>query len=318
MPPSMTAGTATWPRRLHGVDCMTDLTSSGLVRKGRKSQIKSGRPSGLLLVAAPVLLLGWLIIYPIFNAVFRTIFVSDGAGLHFDAGTYLTFFTDAYALANLWLTLWVTAVCVALLLALCLPLSLYLRFAKSRVASVVQGLALFPMFVPSVILAYALIRTIGPNGGVDLVLNALGLPKINSPYLTPWGPIIGLVWDNIPLTTLMLVAGLGAVSDNAVEAARDSGARPLAVLRLIILPQIGNAVLVVLSFTVLSIFSAFTLPYVLGPASPEMMGPFMQRTFSQVQDTRMAITQAVISFTICAVFGAFYVRSISRNRNAKR
>ncbi|SDH77317.1 ABC transporter permease [Alloyangia pacifica] len=297
---------------------MTDLSSSGTGRAGGTAHSNGRGLTGLLLVSAPVALLGWLIIYPIFNAIARTLFAPTQTGTAFSLDTYGRFFSDGYALANLWLTLWVTAVCAALLLAICLPLALYLRFAKSRVAGVVQGLALFPMFVPSVILAYALIRTIGPNGGVDLVLNALGLPKINSPYLTPWGPIIGLVWDNIPLTTLMLVAGLGAVSDNAVEAARDAGARPIALLRHIILPQIGNAMLVVLSFTVLSIFSAFTLPYVLGPASPEMMGPFMQRTFSQVMDPRMAVTQAVITFAICAVFGAFYVRSIAKNREARR
>ncbi|NDW00866.1 ABC transporter permease [Salipiger sp. PrR002] len=297
---------------------MTDLSSSGTRRTGGTAHSNGRGLTGLLLVSAPVALLGWLIIYPIFNAIARTLVAPTETGSEFSLDTYVRFFSDGYSLANLWLTLWVTAVCAALLLAICLPLALYLRFAKSRVAGVVQGLALFPMFVPSVILAYALIRTIGPNGGVDLVLNALGLPKIASPYLTPWGPIIGLVWDNIPLTTLMLVAGLGAVSDNAVEAARDAGARPLALLRHIILPQIGNAMLVVLSFTVLSIFSAFTLPYVLGPASPEMMGPFMQRTFSQVMDTRMAVTQAVITFGICAVFGAFYVRSIAKNREARR
>ncbi len=297
---------------------MTDLSSAGRGRAGGTARRNGRGLTGLLLVSVPVALLGWLIIYPIFNAIGRTILRTDDSGTQFSLDTYVRFFSDGYSLANLWLTLWVTAVCAMLLLAICLPLSLYLRFAKSRVAAVVQGLSLFPMFVPSVILAYALIRTIGPNGGVDLVLNALGLPKINSPYLTPWGPIIGLVWDNIPLTTLMLVAGLGAVSDNAVEAARDAGARPLAVLRHIILPQIGNAVLVVLSFTVLSIFSAFTLPYVLGPASPEMMGPFMQRTFGQVMDPRMAVTQAVITFAICAVFGAFYVRSIARNRKNGR
>ncbi|WP_434286207.1 ABC transporter permease [Celeribacter sp. SCSIO 80788] len=298
---------------------MTDLASpDSIVRKDGFAKRHGRGLTGLLLVAAPVILLGWLIIYPIFNAVARTLFVKGEAGVSFSLDTYQRFFTDSYSLANLWLTLWVTMVCAALLMAICLPLALYLRFAKSRIAAVVQGLALFPMFVPSVILAYALIRTIGPNGGVDLVLNALGLPKLNSPYLTPWGPVIGLVWDNIPLTTLMLVAGLGGVSDNAVEAARDAGARHIALLRYIILPQIGNAMLVVLSFTVLSIFSAFTLPYVLGPASPEMMGPFMQRTFSQVQDPRMAVTQAVITFVICAGFGAFYVRSIAKNREARR
>ncbi|ALJ82707.1 ABC transporter permease [Ketogulonicigenium vulgare] len=269
---------------------------------------------GLLLVAVPVGLLAWLIIFPIFNALWRTMVVDGGVSVE----TYAFFFTDAYSLRNLWLTIWVTAVCAALLMAICLPIALYLRFAKSRVAAVVQGLALFPLFVPSVILAYALIRTIGPNGAVDILLVNMGLPKIVSPYLTPWGPVIGLVWDNIPLTVLLLVAGLGGVSDNAVEAARDAGAGKIAVFRHVIIPQIGNSVLVVLSFTVLGIFSAFTFPYVLGGASPEMMGPFMQRTFGQLFDTRMAMTQAVITFAICAVFGAFYVRSIARGQKERR
>ena len=182
------------------------------------------------------------------------------------------------------------------------------------VIAYVQALAIFPMFVPSIILSYAIIRVLGPNGTVDLVLNAIGLPKIRTPYLTPWGPVIGLVWDNIPITVLILLAGLGAVSDASIEAARDVGAGRWAVLRHIILPRISNSVLVAISFTVLGIFSAFTLPYVLGPAAPEMMGPFMQRTFRDLYDPANAITQAVIAFGFCIVFGLFYVRSVARNR----
>jgi ABC-type Fe3+ transport system permease subunit len=116
------------------------------------------------------------------------------------------------------------------------------------------------MFVPSIILAYALIRTIGPNGTVDLLLNSVGLPKLRTPYLTPWGPVIGLVWDNLPLTVLMLTSGLSSISNSAIEAARDVGARPLRVFVSIILPRMGNSLLVTASFAVLGIFSAFTLP----------------------------------------------------------
>jgi putative spermidine/putrescine transport system permease protein len=272
-------------------------------------------PLGLLLVAAPVSLVGWMIIWPIVSAVGRTLFLPDGeGGRRFTAETYVAFFSDRYSLNNLGITLWTTGVCAALLVAVCLPIALYLRFAKGPVAAYVQGLAIFPMFVPSIILSYAVIRVLGPNGTVDLLLNAVGLPKIDSPYLTPWGPVIGLVWDNIPLTVLILLAGLGAVSDASIEAARDVGAGRLAVLRHIILPRIGNSILVAISFTVLGIFSAFTLPYVLGPAAPEMMGPFMQRTFRDLNDPVMAITQAVITFGFCLVFGLFYVRSVARNR----
>ncbi|MCO5732956.1 ABC transporter permease [Rhizobium sp. SSA_523] len=275
------------------------------------------RLRGLLLVAIPVFLVGWLILYPILSAIVSTLFVAGPDGLAFSTATYRFFFADPYSRANLALTLWTTGICAILLLLVGLPIALYLRFSTSRFADLVQSLAIFPMFVPSVILSYALIRTIGPNGTVDILLNALGLPKLPSPYLTPWGPVIGLVWDNLPLTVLMLTAGLSGISTASIEAARDIGAGPLRVFWHIILPRMGNSILVTISFTVLGIFSAFTLPYVLGPASPEMMGPFMLRTFTDLYDPLNAKTQAVISFVFCLFFGLFYVWSIARNQKSQ-
>jgi ABC-type spermidine/putrescine transport system permease subunit I len=278
-------------------------------------QNSSRRPYGLLLVATPVFLVAWLVIWPIFAAVIQTVWVPTAEGGNtVSLETYRFFFSDGYSLSNLSITLWTTGVCAVLLLVVCLPIALYLRFSTSRVAAYVQGLAIFPMFVPSIILSFAFIRVLGPNGTVDLVLNSVGLPRIRSPYLTPWGPVIGLVWDNIPLTVLILLSGLGNVSNQAVEAARDVGAGKLAVLWHIILPRLSNSILVAISFAVLGIFSSFTLPYILGPAAPEMMGPFMQRTFRELLEPRNAITQAVITFGFCIVFGLFYVRSVAKNR----
>jgi putative spermidine/putrescine transport system permease protein len=278
----------------------------------------SGRPVGLLLVAIPVLLVGWMVIYPILSAVVTTLWLPDENGVHsLSFATYKFFFTDGYSLNNLYITLWTTAWCAVLLLILCLPIALYLRFSGGRLAAYVQGLAIFPLFVPSIILSYAFIRVLGPNGMVDILLNAVHLPKIRSPYLTPWGPLIGLVWDHIPLTVLILIAGLGAVTNQSIEAARDVGAGRIAVFWYIILPRIGNSILVAISFSVLGIFSAFTLPYVLGPAAPEMMGPFMQRTFRDLYDPTNAITQAVISFLFCIAFGLFYVRSVVKNQRGR-
>jgi putative spermidine/putrescine transport system permease protein len=276
---------------------------------------KSRRPVGLLLVAAPVMLVGWLVIWPIISAIISTVWRRDETGTFgFTLESYIFFFSDRYSLDNLSVTLWTTGMCALFLLVICLPIALYLRFSSGRLPAYVQGLAIFPMFVPSIILAYAFIRVLGPNGMVDILLNSVGLPKIRTPYLTPWGPVIGLVWDNIPLTVLILLSGLGNVSNQAIEAARDVGARWLQVLWHIILPRISNSILVALSFSVLGIFSAFTLPYVLGPAAPEMMGPFMQRTFRDLNDPHMAITQAVITFAFCIAFGLFYVRSVARNQ----
>jgi len=275
----------------------------------------SRRPTGLLLVGIPVLLMAWLVVWPIINAIVRTIWRPDQTGDYgLDFSSYGFFFSDGYSLANLSITLWTTGVCALFLLVICLPIALYLRFAQGPLPGFVQALAIFPMFVPSIILAYAFIRVLGPNGMVDIILNSVGLPKIRTPYLTPWGPVIGLVWDNIPLTVLILLSGLGSVANQAIEAARDVGANRLQVFWHIIMPRISNSILVALSFSILGIFSAFTLPYLLGPAAPEMMGPFMQRTFREVNDLLNAMTQAVITFGFCIAFGLFYVRSVARNQ----
>ena len=291
---------------------MTTETAAAL----RPAPVQSKRPIGLLFVAIPVLLVLWLIIWPIIAAVIQTLWIKTPDGHELSAKTYQFFFSDGYSLANLSITLWTTGVCAILLLLVCLPIALYLRFSDSKIAAYVQGLAIFPMFVPSIILSFAFIRVLGPNGTVDLLLNAMQLPHIRSPYLTPWGPVIGLVWDNIPLTVLILLSGLGNVSNQSIEAARDVGAGRFALLWHIILPRIANSILVAISFAVLGIFSAFTLPYVLGPAAPEMMGPFMQRTFRELMDPTTAITQAVVTFGFCIVFGLFYVRSVAKNQAA--
>jgi len=276
---------------------------------------RGGRWFGLLLVIIPVALVAWMVVWPILIAFYQTVHVDTPQGPQWSLGSYRFFFSDGYSLGNLWLTLWTTALTGVLLIIISLPIALYLRFSESRLAALVQSLAVFPLFVPSIILAYALIRAVGPNGTLDTILNALHLPKIPSPYLTPWGPVIGLTWDNLPLTVLILMAGLGNVSNAAIEAARDVGAGAFVILKDIILPRIWTSILVALSFDILGIFSAFTFPYLLGPASPEMMGPFMQRTFSDLNDPVNAQTQAVVTFLFCAVFGLFYVRSIAKGRS---
>lgn len=267
---------------------------------------------GLALVAAPVLLVLWLVAWPALSAVLLSLQVPEAEGL--TLGNYVAFFADDYARSSLAITFWTTFVTAFLLVLVALPIALYLRFRQGVLPALVQGLALFPMFVPSIIVAYALIRTLGPNGTMHTVSNALGLPRLPTPYLTPWGPVIGLVWDGLPLTLLLVLSGLGNVSQASIDAARDVGAGPLRVLWHIVLPRIRLSLLVALSFNVLGIFSAFTLPYLLGPAAPELLGPFMQRTFGDLNRPEDAATQAVLSFLVCGAFGLLYVRAIARGR----
>jgi putative spermidine/putrescine transport system permease protein len=97
------------------------------------------------------------------------------------------FFTDGYSLGNLWITIWTTAVCDGDpdddLRCPSRSTCGSRRGARGRV----QALAIFPLFVPSIILAYAFIRVLGPNGMVDIILANVGLPRCARPISRPGG-----------------------------------------------------------------------------------------------------------------------------------
>jgi ABC-type spermidine/putrescine transport system permease subunit I len=178
----------------------------------------------------------------------------------------------------------------------------------------VQLLALFPLFVPGIILAFALIRFLGTRGTLETILNLLGFTGYRTPYLKPDAIVIGLTWESIPFTVLILTAGLRQVSDELIESARDVGANNWQIFWRIILPQIIRPVLIVFSLNFLGIFGSYTLPYLLGPAAPQMMGVFMQQTFGQYRRPDDAETQAVITFLISAAVGFLYVRTVVSQR----
>jgi len=266
-----------------------------------------------LLVAPPVLLMTLLIFVPAGQAIVETLWIEGTISLE----QYTAFVQNPILTANLWFTLAVTLATVLLLFLIGLPIALYLRFSHGRVAALVQMLALFPLFVPGVILAYALIRAIGPHGLLETLLHLIGIGGYVSPYLKPQGIVIALVWQEIPFTVLVLTAGLRQVEDSVIESARDVGANHWQVFWRIIFPLIRRAVVIVFSLNVIGTFGAFTIPYLLGPAQPMMMGVSMQQTFNNYQDRIGALTQAVITFVFCAAVGVIYVRTVSRSTGGR-
>ena len=267
-----------------------------------------------LLVAPPVAIMAFLIFWPAIQALIETLFITDAQTgvVSFSLKNYIDFFKDPILVANLIFTVEITFETVLLLFVIGFPLSLYLRFSTSRIAAAVQVLALFPLFVPGVILAFALIRFLGGHGMLNTLLDMVGVSTYSTPYLHPSGIVIALIWENIPFTVLVLTAGLRQVEDSVIESARDVGANEWQVFTQIILPLTTRAVIIVLCLNIIGIFGSFTIPYLLGPAQPMMMGVSMQQTFNNYLDRIGALTQAVITFIFCAAVGLLYVRTVTR------
>ena len=290
-----------------------DVAVGQRISPGRRARAarRTATTLGLALVAPAFGLMVLLVLPPMLRSLLGTVFPDGATGPTLTS--YSTFFADPRSVSNLVYTLQVTLTTLAILLAIGLALSLYLRFSRSRLTSAIQIIALFPLFVPGIIISFALIRFIGPTGNVATFLRLLGITGYQTPYLHPSGAMLGLIWENIPLTVMLLSAGLAQVSNSSIEAARDVGASWGRILLRIILPQLTRSIIVVLALDFLGVFGSFTVPYILGPAAPQMMSIFMQNTFSELHEATTSEVQAAVTFLVCLIAGVIYTISVFRD-----
>lgn len=289
-------------------------TAHSLIKSPARSRQWRIAMIAYLMVAPPLLIMIFLIFIPALQSITRTLTVDVNGVPGFSISRYTAFFSDPISVSNLVFTFQITFLTILAIFAFCFPLALYLRFTSGKLANAVQILALFPLFVPGIILAFALIRFLGSRGTLETLLTIGGFTGYRTPYLKPQAIIFGLVWEAIPFTVLVLTAGLRQINDSLIESARDVGANGWQIFWRIILPQITRPVLIVFSLNFLGIFGSYTIPYLLGPAAPQMMGIFMAQTFGGYRRPDEAETQAVITFMICAFVGLLYVRTVASQR----
>jgi len=293
-----------------------DGLRQGRIEHPRRSLFRDrGWAVGLALIAPAFLLMVVLIFAPAVLSLAGTFFPAGAAGA--SLANYEHFFGDALSVLNLVFTVWTTLATLLVLLVVGLVVAVYLRFSQSRLVAAIQVLSLFPLFVPGIVISFALIRFLGPTGLVPSILKAIGITGYQTPYLHASGAVIGLVWENIPLTVMLLTAGLSQVSNRAIEAARDVGANAAQIFIHIVLPPLTRSIAVVCCLNFLQIFGSFTVPYILGPAAPQMMSIFMQRTFTEVHLADAAETQAAITFLVCLIAGVVYSAIVFRDSAAK-
>lgn len=213
---------------------------------------------------------------------------------------------------DIWVTAWITIVSTVILLVLAWVLSLYLRFSRGWIRAVVATLYTVPMFVPVVIATYALVTFWETNGKLAALLHAAGLGDSWLPGFTSGGVVLGLVWTNLPFAVIMIGSGLQAVPDALIEAARDVGAQPWRVLISVLVPLTRLPSIIVLTFTATGALGSYTVPYLMGPNAPQMLGVAMTSAFQDYQEPQQAESMAVLVFLAAAGLSFLYVRANRR------
>jgi putative spermidine/putrescine transport system permease protein len=291
---------------------MVTYTATPGVTPGRR-RITGENLAGLALVAAPIILLVVLVLLPSVLMIASTFHVTTDSGSHLGFDRYVAFFADDYSVENLRYTVVWTVLSAVTAVVLALGLALYLRFSEGRIATMIHALSLFPLFVPGIIISYALARFLGPNGLFQLLLEQVSITGYVTPYLTPIAPYIAFVWENLPLPVLVISAGLTQVSDHSIEAARDLGAGAARILFEVVLPQVIRSLVIAFCLVFIFVIGSFTIPVLLGPPAPEMMGVYIQRTLGELLRPDVAKVQAAILLAVSSVVGGLYLFTMTGN-----
>ncbi|QDP98684.1 ABC transporter permease subunit [Microlunatus elymi] len=303
-------------------------TSDSPARK--KSNASGGRRrlGGLLLASPPIIVVAIFVGFPILVAMsysfghiggLNKTIATIARGQHtvdnwyqVTLGAYQDVFTDERFRRDLGVTVVITLLCTVIVVALAWVIALYLRTApegarfRAWVAKLLSSLAVVPMFIPVVIASWAMLTFYASDGLVRSVCAQLGF---EGPI---WGYTLvciafGLIWTHLPFATLMITSGVQGVPDSLIEAARDSGAGLLTIVRTVIAPLTLVPTVIALTFTAIGTLGSFTVPYFTGPNAPTMLGVDMVSYFQSYNRPQQSVVMAVVVFGIAAVFGAFYV-----------
>ena len=285
---------------------------------------RAHRLRALVMASPPVLVAAAFIGMPVVSAVMFTFGYSGGfnsiladigqhehlvTGAGGTLGAYRDVLGDPLFRQSLWATVLVTAAATAVVLVLSWGIALYLRLAGGRIGKILAGLAVVPMFIPVVIASYAILEFYSPNGFLRSLFAALGWSNAPVYGYTMVGVTFGQIWVSLPFGVLLMTSGLNAVPDALLEAARDAGASPARAVRAVLVPMAKVPTTITATFTAIGVIGSYTVPYLIGPSAPNMLGPLMTDTFESFNQPQQAEVMAVAIFLISAVIGAFYVRA---------
>jgi len=222
-------------------------------REGRKATVwetlTSERYFRWTLLIPLLVLLAIFMLYPLVYSIYFSFhdWGMQGAPVFSGLRNYRQLVNDREFLIAFRRTLEVLFICIAVEIGLGLGLALlWNRDFKGQ--NVVRGLALLPLLVAPLILSLLWNFILDFNfGALNLVFQAIGIGKVNL-----WRPDIALfticamtIWQWLPFSTFVLLAGLKSLPRDVFEAARVDGASRFYTFRRLTLPMLTPLIMII-------------------------------------------------------------------------
>jgi multiple sugar transport system permease protein len=147
--------------------------------------------------------------------------------------------------------------------------------SRIKAARFLRSIMMIPWVVPTVISALIWMWIYQPQYGLLKYLaqvvsggRVTDLAMLNRPVLAMFGIAVAALWKQIPLATLLFLAGLQNVPDDMLEAATVDGADSRVRFFSIILPCMKSVIKVALSMAIIENFKQFPLVWTMTGGGP--------------------------------------------------
>jgi ABC-type sugar transport system permease subunit len=168
----------------------------------------------------------------------------------------------------------------------------------------VRSVFLLPVAIPSLVTAtiVAFMLFTYPSGHVnDLLMGRLFLPRIvrepvnwyTSPYLALGLSLLAKVWRDMPISMLILLAGLQSISADQYEAAESMGSSGWQCFWYITVPMLVPAISTVLVLRSIEVWKEFIFPFIIAPTFP-ILGVMMDHVYHDNRNPPLAATIGVV------------------------
>lgn len=236
----------------------------------------------LFLALPAVIMTVIFILVPVVDSVIKSFtkyqiknIISGKPGTWNDFANYTKLFRNAklpQAIANTFTYVIVVVIC-AFILGMTLALILN---AGVKGAKMIQGVMMTPWVIPTVISALIWMWLFQPQYGLVKYLVSVvtggavpELAVLNNPKTALMGISIASLWKQVPLMTLLLLAGLSNVPEELMEAATVDGANRIQKFFNITIPSMKSVITIAVSMSIIENFKQFPLFWTMTGGGPD-------------------------------------------------
>ena len=213
--------------------------------------------SGILDKAILLLLLGAIclfVLWPVACILLRSL--GDGEG-----GFTLAAYAEVWSRyrENLWNSVFVGVLSALACTVFSTATAIFIATRRGWVKMACMALLLITMVSPPFVSSLAYIQLYGRRGWITYRLLGISWDPYNC-----WGVIWMQSISFVPLNALLLIGILSKLDTGSLQAARDLGAKPAAILRDVVLPLMGPGILVSLLLSFVRSLADYGTPVIIG------------------------------------------------------